>query len=295
MGSLAVRRLAPRKELQACIKDIWLFESAGGLSGDDLRMVVPNGSAKLMLYYRGHFAGRVCGRTFALPEHRLFVIGASDRPASTDFDRNRPFGCICIELHPAFAYRVLAVPQHELMDNIVPLDALFRPPELRCAEERLAATSDPVKKAWLLQDVVLNMLARTEPDPRFEYGVSAILGSHGLLSVTGLARDLGVSDRWLRARFAERLGMSPKTYASLVRFQTCFQALMHDPHFFASRRFYDFYCDQAHFIREFRRFIGSPPAAYLHAAEHGGGDLELQRMLSRPEGREHGSMAQFLR
>lgn len=53
MGSLAVKRLPPRMELNHCIQDIWMFESSGGLSEEEMQLIVPNGSAKLMFITRG--------------------------------------------------------------------------------------------------------------------------------------------------------------------------------------------------------------------------------------------------
>ena len=263
MSRLAVRRVSPRMELKECIKDIWVFESGGGLSEKEMQIIIPNGSAKLMLYYEGHFTGRVGDRAFLIPEHKLFVLGVSDCPTIAEFDRNKPFGCICVELHPAFAYRFLSVPQHELRNALVPFGELVNPSVNRTMETRMYMTPDPVEKAMLLQEYLIGMLARTENDAKFEYGVSEILNSCGRISIAELARDMGQSDRWLRSKFTERLGIGPKTFASIVRFQSCFLALLRDKHsFLKDRQFHDYYYDQAHFIKEFKRFMGHPPAKY---------------------------------
>lgn len=263
VSRLAVRRLAPRMELRQYVRSLLIFESAGGLTGEELQVVIPNGSAKLMLYYKGDYKGLVCELDVRIPEHKLFVVGISDSVAVTEFDRSQPFGCICMELHPAFAYRFLAIPQHQLFNRFVPFEELVRPTIHRRMEERIYMAADPVQKAHLLQEYLMMLLALTEPDARFEYSVSAIWNSRGLLSIAELSQDLGLSDRWLRNIFAERLGLSPKTFASLVRFQACFQALLHDKHdFLENQQFHDFYYDQAHFIREFKRYLGNTPAKY---------------------------------
>jgi AraC-like DNA-binding protein len=253
----------PRMELRKCVKDIWMFESAGGLPEEELQVVVPNGSAKLMLYYTGDFTGLVGQRAFKLPKHKLFILGISDSAAIAGFDRNRPFGCICFELHPAGAYRLLAVPHHELRNSLVPFGELDSGPVYRMFEERIGLASDPVRKAMLLQEYLIRLLALSEPDRVFEYSVHSIWISRGLLPIADLSRNIGASDRWLRAKYAERLGISPKSFASIVRFQFCFQALMRDKHgFLKNRQFQDYYYDQAHFIKEFKRFIGHSPARY---------------------------------
>ena len=164
MGKLAVRRVSPRWELRECIKDIWVFESGGGLSEEEMQTIIPNGSAKLMLYYEGQFTGRVGDRAFLIPEHKLFVLGVADRPTIAEFDRNRAFGCICAELHPAFAYRLLTVPQHELRNMLVPFGELDNRTISRTMEAKMQMTSDPVQKAALLQEYLIEVLARSEKD-----------------------------------------------------------------------------------------------------------------------------------
>ncbi|MFD0716377.1 helix-turn-helix domain-containing protein [Paenibacillus sp. GCM10027626] len=264
MNKLAIGRLSPRLALKECIKDIWVFESNGGLAEDEMQIIAPNGSVKLILYYEGHVAAvRTGGHSFLMPRHRLFVAGVSDCPTIADFNRGKPFGCISIELNPAAAYRLLAVPQHELRNVIVPFGELIGTLAASMLEERMYLASSPAHKAVLLQEYLTGALTRTERDTTFEHGAAAIMNAHGLISMAALSHETGRSDRWLRAKFAERLGISPKTFASIVRFQSSFQALLRDKRgFLQSRHFNDRYYDQAHFIKEFKRFIGHSPARY---------------------------------
>ncbi len=263
MSSLAIRRLSPRIELKEYIKDIWLFESNGRLPEKETPIFIPNGSAKLMLYYEGQFTGRIGNRMFMSPEHKIFVLGVSDCPIMVEFDRGKTFGCICIEFKPAFAYRLLAVPQHKLRNMLVPFEELVNPLNHCMIEVRLSMTFDPVQKASLLQKYLIEILVLTKKDATFEYSASKILNSHGLISMAELSHALGQSDRWVRAKFTERLGISPKTFASIVRFHSCLRALLQNKQsFLKDRQFNDFYYDQAHFTKEFKRFIGYPPAKY---------------------------------
>lgn len=263
MNNLAIKRLSPPLALKECIKDIWVFESSGGLAEEERQIIAPNGSVKLMLYYEGHLAGRVGEHACLVPQHRIIVVGISDCPIIAEFERGKPFGCISIELNPAATYRLLAIPQHELRNVIVPLGEIIGTTAARSLEERMYLASNPAHKAVLLQEYLTGVLTRTERDETFEQGAAAILNAHGLISMATLSLETGRSDRWLRAKFAERLGISPKTFASIVRFQTCFQALLQDKNgFLQGKHFNDRYYDQAHFIKEFKRFTGHSPARY---------------------------------
>lgn len=263
MSNLTISRLSPRLDLKPFIKDIWIFESNGMLSEDEMRTIAPNGSLKLMMHYEGHLAGRIDGHSFPVPEHRLIVAGVSDCPVIADFDRGKPFGCICFELNPAAAYRLLTVPQHELRNVILPFGDIIDTSAIRILEEQMYVASDPVHKAVLFQDYLSGALTRTQRDTTFEQGVFAIINASGRISMASLSQQTGRSDRWLRAKFAERLGISPKTFASIVRFQSCYRALLQDKHsFLQGGAFIDHYYDQAHFIKEFKRFMGYPPTKY---------------------------------
>ena len=263
MNNLAIKRISPHPLLTECIKDIWVFVSDGRLSKEEIQIIVPNGSVKITLHYSGQLMGRIGDQAFVIPEHRLSIVGISERPLIAAFDRNKPFGCISIELHPAAAYRLLSYPQHELRNAIVPFGEVFGMAATRSLEERIYSATNPVHKVTLLQQFLIGALARTETDPAFEHSAATIMDAQGLVSMKRLSQVTGLSDRWQRAKFADRLGISPKTFASLVRFQSCFQAMLRDKHvFLQAKHFNDSYYDQAHFIKEFKRFIGYSPAKY---------------------------------
>lgn len=253
-----IKRILPRLELRDLVKDIWVFESSGGLSDKELQVIAPNGSAKLVLPYKGKLTCRIADQSFPIPEHKLFASGVTEHAMIADFDRKKPFGCICVEFRPAYAYRFLRVPQHELLNSFVPYEELANA-SIHHVEDEMFAASDPTHKANLLQTYLIKMLALTEPDRAFEFGISAI----GFISIAELSQYMGLSDRWLRIKFAERLGISPRVFASIIRFQACFQTFLRDKRrFMENRQFQDFYYDQAHFIKVFKRFVGHSPAKY---------------------------------
>lgn len=72
--------------------------------------------------------------------------------------------------------------------------------------------------------------------------------------------DLGVSPRQLRRISQLHLGLSPKEFARVARFQATLQQM-------STRtpwpEWPQFYYDQSHFIREFKNFAGTTPANFL--------------------------------
>lgn len=263
MNNLSIQRVQQQPALREYLKDIWIFESNGRLAEDEMRIVAPNGSVKMILHYQEGVVGRVGERNFSVQEHQLSIIGVSDSPTIADFDRTKPFGCISIEFHPHAAYRFLSIPQYELKNAILPLSELGDKKSAFLLEEKVFEAKNPVDKVAVLQAYLTGRLRQADRDMAFEYCVKRILKVRGDVSLPELEKETGYSERWLRAKFVERLGLSPKTFSSLARFQSCYQSLLKNKHIFSQEKdFYDHYYDQAHFIKEFKRFMGYSPARY---------------------------------
>ena len=91
-----------------------------------------------------------------------------------------------------------------------------------------------------------------------------ILRHRGMLGMDNLADTLNVSPRHLRRVFSQQMGMSPKLFARLKRFNYTYATLTSNPHlswqdFLADGGFYD----QSHFIRDFVLFSGKAPSAAI--------------------------------
>jgi len=78
--------------------------------------------------------------------------------------------------------------------------------------------------------------------------------------VGAAAGALGVSTRHLERRFKARVGMSPKHFARIARFQRVFRAVEEGGAGWVDAAAECGYYDQAHLIRDFRDLAGEAPA-----------------------------------
>ncbi len=134
-----------------------------------------------------------------------------------------------------------------------------------------------IQKLWVFESdhrvpnedlklIVPNGLAKlTIP---YKNGISSFVNgrfqlSKGRVSVKSLEKETGYSSRWLHTKFIQKVGISPKSFSSVIRFQQFYQAWArnNEKHFF-QKDFYDFYYDQSHFIKEFKRFTGLAPTKF---------------------------------
>lgn len=81
--------------------------------------------------------------------------------------------------------------------------------------------------------------------------------------VSLLAAELSCSERTLRRRFRQELGLSVKTFARITRFQRAHAYLQGNPRAHWAEAVVRFgYVDQAHLIREYREFAGTTPPRF---------------------------------
>jgi len=87
-------------------------------------------------------------------------------------------------------------------------------------------------------------------------------GRPALPSAAALADETGVGLRTLQRRFMEHVGVSPKQHLRWLRFERARQLLLRSDRRSVEIAMAAGYSDQAHFVREFRRFAGVTPGRW---------------------------------
>jgi AraC-like DNA-binding protein len=81
-----------------------------------------------------------------------------------------------------------------------------------------------------------------------------------------VSREIGWSRRWFSKTFSDAVGMTPKRYSRLVRFQRVVRQLASGGRVdWAELALSGGFADQAHLIHEFRAFSGLSPESFLAA------------------------------
>lgn len=94
-----------------------------------------------------------------------------------------------------------------------------------------------------------------------------IMQYRGNISVQQLADELHISRQFLTREFYEKVGISPKAYTQVIRFNTMHKYIISHSHTRWTDVTYMFgYSDQSHFIKEFKKFMGVLPNQYALTA-----------------------------
>ncbi len=167
-----------------------------------------------------------------------------------------------IEFNPKGAYRFFNFSLNGIQNQIYSLNDILGNTGKQLTEQ---TNNTPLfqQKIDLLQQFLLRQLSIQDEDPIFEFCIEKITFSKGRITVKELEKKTGYNSRWLNMKFHDKLGISPKNLSSVIRFKQYYQSFInHAEEFFSRNDFYNFYYDQSHIIKDFRRYTGLPPTKF---------------------------------
>ncbi|HMF53857.1 MAG TPA: AraC family transcriptional regulator [Edaphobacter sp.] len=136
--------------------------------------------------------------------------------------------------------------------------------------DRLREASTPDTKFDALEAALLGRLARAHTparNPLIDFSLNLLHASPGTATIAALARTTGLSPRRLSQLFREQVGVSPKLYCRIQRFQQAVQQLHRGVDLpWSELALSCGYYDQSHFANDFRAFSGISPTTYSTAS-----------------------------
>ncbi|MBI2949489.1 MAG: AraC family transcriptional regulator [Verrucomicrobia bacterium] len=174
---------------------------------------------------------------------------------------------IGVHFKPGGIAPCLRLPAGELTDRVVELDAIWNNQawDLRDA---LLEQPNPRAKFDVLEAFLLRRLWMARKPPENSRGIAFLLDrlirEPHALKLRQVARELGVSHKHFIEAFRAVVGLTPKRFCRIRRFQEVLQQVeMQQAVQWADLACACGYYDQAHFVHDFRGFSGLSPSAYL--------------------------------
>jgi AraC-like DNA-binding protein len=128
--------------------------------------------------------------------------------------------------------------------------------------DKLCQPVPPAKKLSTLQ-LLLTQLIRQDTSRAPMIDQAFHFFQHNSSSVAECSRSIGISERRLSQVFREQVGLSPKLWCRIRRFQSAAQALYRGADIpWAELALACGYYDQPHFANDFRAFSGIDPTTY---------------------------------
>jgi AraC-like DNA-binding protein len=250
------------EQLNPYISSFWVYESEFGVPATDARIVVPNGTAKILIPIKNPLIATVGQKTMMAKEHHIHLAGLSENPTKISGDAKQTI-TLGMQLTPKGLYHLFNVNMHEATDQLFTFEDIFGAWGARL-QHMLANIENAQEKISFIQNALVYLLDQNTKDySLLDHAIDIINASHGLFSIKELEEQTGYSKRYLDLLFKEHIGVSPKRLASIARFHIFYQlwAKGKSKTFFKDS-LYNYYYDQSHFIKEFKRFTGFSPQKF---------------------------------
>ncbi len=172
-----------------------------------------------------------------------------------------------IMFQPDGLHRLFSIPMHELTDQDYEAHSVLGS-FISQIRQRLGNSRSFGERVRLVDELLLRQSLRS---PAFD-GISAaanrIITAGGRVGIPALADRAGLSMRQFERRFIQQVGMRPKLFARIARFE----AALETKALFATKSWADVahefgYYDQMHMVHDFGEFAGGTPTETLTQLE----------------------------
>ncbi|MEM9833198.1 MAG: helix-turn-helix domain-containing protein [Bacteroidota bacterium] len=253
------QQIFPPEALRAYVRYFWIADnsSAGGLPktfgpiADGCPGMLVQASESSQFYDHQH-----------QPAPHLFLFGQTIHPIR--LQASSTFRTIGVYFYPTAIKSIFGWDAHELTNTCVDSEVELTTRNFYLSERIDSAKSTTEQIAIISAYLLFLLNQRNNPlDTVTQYAVSYLQQSWETYSLKNLQNDMHLSERSLERKFKQWVGIAPKLYARICRFQAALQQLRSGSYEKLSDIAFDQgYADQSHFIRSFREFTGFSPHQY---------------------------------
>jgi len=193
---------------------------------------------------------------------QIFLYGQTTRPVEiVSGGRFKTFGVV---FQPDALKSVFGIDANELTNSCTDFIWLQKSMTCQITEQISHLHSFADQSAFLFNSIfALVNKSKCNKDSSVAYAISQIATSKGHVDFKNLLTCLQLSERTFERRFKQSVGISPKLFARICKFQASLELLrMNKYEKLSDIAFESEYADQSHFIRAFKEFSGFSPYQY---------------------------------
>jgi AraC-like DNA-binding protein len=251
----------PSGRLSAYVEELWYCDGHGVIP--QTKRALPNGRFQLLISLSDTpIGGR--GRTNWEVGRGASSLVVGMQTHFTIINTSTLESAMWVMFWPGAARAFFDAPADAFYNERVPLDLIWGPlaDELR---NRVREANTPAEKFQAMETALLARVnRRLELHRAVRYALGEFRRAPHIRSVLDVTRETGLSRRRFAQLFREQVGLTPKLYCRLHRFQGVLRQISSGaPVDWADLALAGGYCDQAHLANEFRSFSGISPASYL--------------------------------
>lgn len=250
----------PSEHLSRYIRCYWVLEDGPEPVPPARERIFPDGCMEWLFHYGDRFK-KFDGDSFVI-QPRCFVHGQLKQ--FMEVEATGRTGVFSVRFQPQGVRPFISCEADTLTERVADVSELWGTAGVRLSEAMLAAESAE-ERIRLVEDFLWARLDESVDKTGTVSRCVEQIGEHaGMVSVERLAEDACLGRRQLERRFLQQVGLTPKLFARIIRFNHVLRLIEAKAennlaHLAQEGGFYD----QAHFIKDFKDFTGLNPGAYF--------------------------------
>ncbi|HEY9048715.1 MAG TPA: helix-turn-helix transcriptional regulator [Ohtaekwangia sp.] len=255
-------QLAPPPHLRAYVRYFWTLENDGDDTATTLGPLA-DGCPGFMVHpsEKGMFKDE-----FGNPLAPAFLYGQTITRTSLHLTGKFSTAGICF--HPDALKSVFGFDAHEFTDSCFDTN-IWSNRRSNSLEDQLLHAATSTEQLAILTTFITDEVRKNQvnPDVLTQQVVTRIMQSRGQITLRDLQQHFSISERSLERKFSQQVGITPKVFSRVCRFQASLQQLINNNYSNLSDVAFDNgYSDQSHFIRTFKEFAGTSPYQFQKQA-----------------------------
>lgn len=248
-------KIPPPAYLKDYVRFFWTLEHQEAATPKSFR-TLPDGCPGLIFQQPAH-GGLLYENHDKLPD--IFLYGQATKPRI--LRSSGTFATIGVFFYPNAVKSIFGLNSHEITDDCIDLVSFSSrqgvPLYAQIRDAASTAEQIEILSSYLFSRILASKAAT---DPGMQHAVTQIVQSRGSVSLKLLQEQLFLTERSFERKFKQWVGISPKLFARICRFQATLHQLRSNDFSKLSDIAYEHdYADHSHYIRAFREFAGASP------------------------------------
>ena len=248
------KRISPAKSLENFIECYWIIES--GDTTPVKQKIIPDGFPEIIFHYRDPYRINI-NKKWEIQEKALI---AGQIKKHFFIQSTGAAGVFGIKFKPAALTQLFGLSMDMLVDKVASLSSV-KIKQLKVLEN-IDLTSHTAM-VTSTENCLEKFIAEQERNVVIEKAIDLVFKSNGTITVAGICKELFITERQLQRLFKQYIGLSPKFYSRIIRFNYIFQLMKEGKTSWLDITYHSGYFDQSHFIRDFKAFTGEDPSDYF--------------------------------
>lgn len=252
---MKISNLRPHNKLLQYVDRYWLWEDEM-----ELPKIVPGTGTELMFHfyepviaYSDHGGNRVPNCHILLPRHVIYHLKPTGR-----------IGFIAVRFRAGTFHNFCNIPIGEMVDCFIDARHIWGREGIDLSHQVIEA-KNLEQRIFIIEAFLLKCLYRFDKHEQgIDYMVNKIYYNHNQLKLTTISDELAISNRQFQRKFKESVGVSPKFFQRIARFEGILKyLLLNKQKDYLTIVLNSGYYDQSHFIKDFKTFTGEYPSLFL--------------------------------